>query len=131
MAIEGLSIRLYLDHHVDYRFAIDLRRFGFDVVTTHEVGNQRASDDEQLLWATEHHRVVFTQDQRDFPQIADRWFLEQRDHAGIILSVQPRRPTYGELFRRMRRLLDTLTADNMVNRLEWLDHRWSDPTWVR
>jgi hypothetical protein len=30
------------------------------------------------------------------------------------------------MLRRLLRLLDTLTADEMVNRVEWLDSRWSD-----
>lgn len=65
MAIEGLPLRLSFDHHVQSRCEVDLRRAGFDIATTREVGNEQASDDEQLLWATAHNRVVFTHDQRD------------------------------------------------------------------
>lgn len=115
MAIEGLSIRSYLDHHMHDLFAIDLRRRGFDVVKAREVGNERASDKAHLTWATSQGRVVLTLDFDDFPALADRWFLEGRDHAGIILLEQPgRRNPYGRLLRRLLRLLDTLTADDMA-----------------
>lgn len=65
MAIEGLPLRLSFDHHVQSRCEVDLRRAGFAIAITREVGNEQASDDEQLLWATAHNRVVFTHDQRD------------------------------------------------------------------
>jgi predicted nuclease of predicted toxin-antitoxin system len=126
VAIAGLSIRSYFDHHVPEQFAIDLRRREFDALMAREVGNERASDEAHLDWATTHGRVVLTSDFDDYPILASKWFLEGREHAGIILLEQPRWTSYGELLRRLLRLLDTLTADDMINRVEWLDHRWSD-----
>jgi predicted nuclease of predicted toxin-antitoxin system len=127
VAVEGLSIRLYFDHHIRGRFAVDLRRQGFEVVQAREVGNELVADEVHLRWATDHRRVIFTHDLKDFPPLAEKWFLEGRDHAGIILSVQPGRSApYNVLLRRLLRLLETLTADEMVNRVEWLDQRWSD-----
>ena len=126
MAIEGLSIRSYFDHHVHERFAIDLRRHQFDVVIAKDVGNERASDETHLRWAAEHGRVIFTSDFDDFPDLAERWFLEGRTHAGIILLEQPGRISYGRLLRRLLYLLDTLTADDMVNLVDWLDQRWDN-----
>lgn len=54
-----------------------------------------------------------------------------RDHAGIIVSVQPGHRMYRERLRRLFRLLDTLTADGMTNRLEWLDRHWSEASPTR
>jgi predicted nuclease of predicted toxin-antitoxin system len=124
VAIEGLSIRSYLDHHVHERFAVDLRRRQYDVVVAKDVGNERASDETHLAWATEHDRVVLTSDFDDYPDLAARWFFEGRTHAGIILLEQPGRLSYGRLLRRLLRLLNTLAADDMVNLVEWLDQRW-------
>ncbi|MEA2582599.1 MAG: hypothetical protein QOF33_684 [Thermomicrobiales bacterium] len=126
MAIEGLSIRSYLDHHVHERFAVDLRRRQFDVVLAKEVGNERASDETHLHWAREHGRVLLTSDFDDYPNLAEKWFFEGRDHAGIILLEQPGRISYGRLLRRLLRLLDTLAADDLINLVEWLDQRWDD-----
>lgn len=119
-------MRIYFDHHVHERSAVDLRRHRYDVVVAKDVGNERLSDETHLKWATEHGRVVPTSDFDDFPDLADQWFLEGRAHAGIILLEQPGRISYGRLLRRLLRLLDTLTADDMVNRVEWLNQRWDN-----
>jgi hypothetical protein len=55
-------------------------------------------------------------------------FNQGCDHVCILLHRQPPGISYGEMLRLLLRLLDTLTADDMVNRLEWLDDRWSDRT---
>jgi hypothetical protein len=126
VAIAGLSIRLYHDHNFHERFAVDLRRHGFDLVMAREMGHQLLSDEDHLTWATGQGRALLTHDLRDFVPLARRWNFEGRQHAGIILSEQPGPTSYGVLLRRLLRLLDTLTADDMVNRVEWLDQRWSE-----
>ncbi len=70
MAVEGLSIRLYLDHNVDPLIAIDLRRRGFNVSYASEEGLERASDNEHLEWATTEKRTILTHDQGDFRLLA-------------------------------------------------------------
>jgi predicted nuclease of predicted toxin-antitoxin system len=89
VAIEGLSIRLYFDHHVRGRFADNLRGQDFAVIQAREVGNEMATDEDYLRWATAHQMVIFTHDLKDYPPLAEKWFLEGREHTGIILSVQP------------------------------------------
>ena len=125
LVIQGLSIRCYLDQHVPDLFAYDLRKYGYDVVIAREVGNERATDEAHLLWASEHNRVILTSDFDDFPVLAERFYLNGRNHAGIILMEQPQFISYGELLRRLLKLMDTLTADEMINKVEWLDNRWS------
>ena len=125
MAIEGLSILIYLDHNVDPLLAKDARKAGYDAVAAVEVGNAALEDVDQLAWATSRSRCILTHDYDDFPKLATDWFHQGRDHAGIILCRQPPDIAYGEMLRRLLRLLDTLTADEMVNRVEWLDSRWS------
>jgi hypothetical protein len=124
VAIEGLSIRLYHDHNFHERFAVDLRRQGFDLVIARELGHQLLSDEDHLLWATGHGRTLLTHDLRDFVPLARKWNSEGRQHAGIILCEQPGPALYGLLLHRLLRLLDTLTAEEMLNRVEWLDKRW-------
>ena len=70
MAVEGLSIRLLLDHHINPRLATDLRPGGFDVTFPRELGTERASDEDHLVWATNHGRVVLTEDREDFQALA-------------------------------------------------------------
>ena len=126
MAIEGLSIRLYADHNLDDRFSVDLRGHGFDIVLAREVGNEQLSDEDHLAWAAAHGRAILTHDLKDFVPLARAWYRAGHEHGGVILSAQPGEDiSYGELLRRLLRLLDTLTADDMVNRVEWLNRRWS------
>ena len=126
MAVAGLSIRPYLDHNMDPRLATDLHRHGFDVTYAREVGNERATDEEHLTWATERGRTVVTFDRRDFRVLAEQWGEQGRDHAGIIFAVAPPRLTYGQILRRLLALLDAVSAEEMVNQVRWLDASW-DP----
>jgi hypothetical protein len=125
VAIEGLSIRLYFDHNANPRFARDLRLEGFDAVAAIELGHERLEDEQHLRWAVAHRRTLFTYDKGDFSIIADAWMTRGDEHAGIILAKAPPAISYGETLRRLLRLLDEITAEEMVNRVEWLDHRWS------
>jgi predicted nuclease of predicted toxin-antitoxin system len=128
VAVEGLSIRLLLDHHINPRLATDLRPQGFDVTFPRELGTERASDEEHLTWATERGRVVLTEDRADFQILAQRWAEHGRDHAGIILVNTAKPVSYGELLRRLRAFLDAVSAEEMVNQVRWLDERWSRGT---
>lgn len=120
MAVEGLSIRLFLDHHMDPSLATDVRRDGFDVTFPREVGTERASDEEHLTWAAEHGRVIVTFDRRDFRILAKQWTDRGQEHAGVLLCVAPGL-SYGELLRRLRAFLDVVSAEEMVNQVRWLD----------
>ena len=124
MAVAGLSIRPFFDHNVHTWFAPDLRRAGFDVVHAKEVGNDRASDEEHLLWATRQGRTVVTYDRDDFPILAQRWAEQGLDHAGIILAIAPPVISAGLVLRRLHAFLDTVSADEMVNQVRWLDGSW-------
>lgn len=125
MAVEGLSIRLLLDHHIDVQLATDLRREGFDVTFPRELGTERALDEAHLEWATSHGRVILTGDIKDFPRLAESWAEQGREHAGVLLLVGKSRLSYGELLRRLRAFLDAVPAEEMVNQVRWLDESWS------
>ena len=70
MAIEGLSLLVYLDHNVNPLLAEDARRAGYDVVAAVEVGNAALEDDEQLGWAVRQGRCLLTHDLDHFPRLA-------------------------------------------------------------
>jgi len=120
MAIAGLSIRLYFDHHVRKWYAESLRKAGFEVVVPIEAGTAGLDDDEALRWATGQGLTVFTFDQKDFPRIAKEWQTRGESHAGIIVSVSPDYVTPREVLRRLRSFLDHVTAGETVDQLLWL-----------
>ena len=121
MAIPGLTARLYLDHHVNARLATDLRARGFDVLTAHEAGLAAALDEAQLQFAAKAGRAVLTFDIADYSVLADQWYRQGKHHAGIIISDELKGPAYGELLRRVLRLLNEVTADELCDTVRHLE----------
>jgi predicted nuclease of predicted toxin-antitoxin system len=119
--LETLFVRLYLDRHIMPRLAVDLRGRGFDVQTTEEARKDTASDEEQLAFATTERRTILTFNIRDFAPLHEAWQKAQRAHAGIIVSQQLGSREYGLLLQRMLRLLNHLTAEEMVNNFVHLE----------
>src|SRR5256885_12054116 len=81
-------LRLYLDRHVMTRLAADLARQGFDCLTTQAAGNDTATDEAQLAFATAQSRTIFTYNIRDFAPLHETWLATGREHGGIIVSRQ-------------------------------------------
>ena len=127
MAIEGLSIRPYLDHNFQEQIGHALRREGFDVVIAREVGNERLSDEDHLRWATTHGRTVLTHDKVDFTMLNEMWLERGQTHTGIIICTSSQQLAFREILSRLLNLLNNVTAEEMVNRLLWLDESWSNP----
>jgi post-segregation antitoxin (ccd killing protein) len=65
------KILLYVDEDsMDEDFVQALRARNVDVLTVADVGMLHESDEEQLVWARENSRVIFSFNARDFyPQI--------------------------------------------------------------
>lgn len=86
--------RFYLDHNVSRRLVRLLREHDHDVITTAELGSERASDGLHLLSASSLDRVLVTHNERDFLMLHDAWLRWRRAwhvtaaHAGIIVLPQ-------------------------------------------
>jgi predicted nuclease of predicted toxin-antitoxin system len=119
--LEALFIRLYFDRHIMTRLAVDLRGRGYDVLTTEEAGKDTASDEEQLAFATSEKRTILTYNIRDFAPLHEAWQAAARPHAGIIVSQQLGSRQYGLLLQRMLRLLNHLTAEEMLGNFVHLE----------
>lgn len=112
-----LLIRLYLDEDVHKRVAATLRLRNFDVISAHELGKWALSDEEQLEYAVQEGRAIFSYNSPDYLRLHIEWLEQNREHYGIIVSNQI---TIGETVRRLLSLLNRVTADEMVNQLLWL-----------
>jgi predicted nuclease of predicted toxin-antitoxin system len=111
-------IKLYLDEDTISRALIRaLRARGVDIVTTQEAELMGVPDDEQLAYATAQGRVIFTFNTRDYAVLHTEYLLKQQTHAGIIVSDQVQ---VGLLVRRLLKLLDAKSAEEMQNWLEFL-----------
>jgi len=115
-----MTIRLYLDEDTSDADLLEaLRIRGMDVIAAAPSGRGGLHDDDQLRWATEQQRVLYSFNRGDFCRIHSAMMRAGESHAGIILAVQ-QRYSVGEQMRRLLRLIDTLTAEEMRNRIEFL-----------
>jgi predicted nuclease of predicted toxin-antitoxin system len=115
--VAGLFIELYLDEDVSVLVADLLRGRGFVATTTRDEGQLGKSDAEQLAFAISLGRTLLTHNRTDFEALAQEYTAAGRTHYGIILAQ--RQPSY-ELLRRLIRLLNQVTADEMENQVRYI-----------
>jgi predicted nuclease of predicted toxin-antitoxin system len=101
-------VKLYLDEDVNINLAVRLRGYGYNVVTTLEVGNLGNPDEKQLEYAANNDRVLLTHNRRDFRRLHRDWIHRAQYHCGIIVSVHI---NLEELERRMLTLLMNVSAE--------------------
>ncbi|MGE0823988.1 MAG: DUF5615 family PIN-like protein [Candidatus Binatia bacterium] len=118
--VPRLFVSLYTDEDVTSTLAPALRRRGYVAQSTMEAGNAELSDDAQLAYATERGMAILTYNIQDFVPLAQTWFLSGREHARISLSEQFSQDQFGELLRRILRLLNRWTADELRNQIVFL-----------
>lgn len=111
-------IKLYLDEDVISRVLIRaLQARAVDVFTAQEAERIGASHREQLAYAATHGRTILTFNTRDFAVLHTEYLSQQQAHAGIIVSDQIQ---VGLMVRRLLKLLDAKSAEEMQNWLEFL-----------
>ena len=88
------------------------------MITAMEASMAGRADEQQLEWAASNGRAIYSFNRGDFYSLHTNWLREGRHHSGIILSRQGL--SVGEQMRRLLRLIDTLTAEEMGNRIEFL-----------
>ncbi len=114
------SISLYLDEDTISRALIrSLRARGVDILTAREANRLGFSDQEQLAFAASQGRVILTFNTRDYAKLHTKYILQQRNHAGIIVSDQIQ---VGLLVRRLLKLIDAKSSDEMQDWLEFLSN---------
>lgn len=114
-------VRYYFDEDCQSGgLAAALRQHGVEVLTTNEAGICGVSDDAQLQHAANVGFVLVTNNISDFAALHNGWLSEGRHHAGIVLCPQ-QAYSIGEIIRRLTHLRRVLTAEQMHDRLEWLN----------
>jgi len=80
------EIRLYVDEDAsEGAVIVALRARAIDVVTTAETGHLGAADADQLAWATEQERVLYTFNVRDFARLHGEYLSKGLRHCGIVV----------------------------------------------
>jgi predicted nuclease of predicted toxin-antitoxin system len=110
--------KLYLNEHLSPRLAEQLRKYGFDVTSTLEQRMVEADDDEQLAYAASDRRAIVTFNHKDFAVRHARYLAEGREHWGIVLSTEE---AVDVVRRRLLRLLNTVSAEELKNQIRWLN----------
>lgn len=110
----SLFARVYLDEDVSVLVAVLLQAYGFDATTTRDGGMLGQTDEAQLAHAAGQGRCMVTHNRVHFERLHLRMLESGAGHAGMIVSAE-RRPH--ELARRIARLLNALTAEEIANQL--------------
>ena len=106
------KIRYYTDENVSRAIIYGLRQRGVNVLSVPEADMLSASDEEQLAFAIEQKRVIFTHDD-DFLKLATG-----SEHAGIVYGSQ--QLSIGNIIRSLMLIYDVLDAKDIKNQVEFL-----------
>lgn len=114
------GIRLYVDEDAAETAVIDgLRQRGMDVVSVFDAAMASATDEEQLAFALADNRTLYSLNVGDFCRLHNQWLADGRHHLGIILITR-QQISVGEKIRRIDELATRRTAEEMVDRIEFL-----------
>ncbi len=114
------KIKLYFDADAQRgSVVVSLRERGVDVQTANEAGLADAKDDEQLAYAAEQGRTLYTFNVGHFLQLHAAYIAAGKTHSGIILAPQ-QRYAIGEQMRCLLRLVNTRTAEQMRDNIAFL-----------
>ncbi len=111
------ELRFFTDEDIYRATTLSLRKAGFDVISTPEAGRLGESDESQLQWASDQHRVIATFNVAHFVNLHTEWMKQGRNHSGIVVSSQR---SIGDLSRRLLHLASVLDSDTIKDRLEFL-----------
>ena len=114
------QIRLYLDEDAGQRSVVEaLRNLKIDVITTWEAKNIQLPDPDQLVWATQQGRVIYTFNVGDFCRLHKSYMMRSMSHTGIIVAPK-QRYSVGEQVKAIANLIATRSAEDIKNQLIFL-----------
>lgn len=115
-----MRIKLYIDEDaMAHRLAQELGMRGIDVTTALTQSMIEREDKEHLEYAVSQGRTLYSFNVGDYYKLHSEWMREGVNHTGIILAQQ-QRFSIGEQLRRILRIIATIQAEDMQNRIEFL-----------
>jgi hypothetical protein len=114
------GVRLYVDEDAsEMAVIVGLRARGVDLCTTLEAGRLGTSDSDQLAYAAEQERAIYTFNASDFARLHRDCLRAGRSHAGIIV-ISEQRYSIGEKIRRLAAFIHSMTAESLRDRIVYL-----------
>ncbi len=115
------QICFYLDEDtINAALVKALRNANLNVVTVADAGRLGYPDEEQLIWATEQGRVIYSFNIGDFCRLHRDFIVQERNHAGIVLASQ-QQYSIGQQLRGLLKLASDNSSEEMVNQLMFLN----------
>ena len=118
---EGLDsvdrIKLFIDEDVHAALCAILRRRGFDVIHAQDSDRKGNSDREQLDYAVQQKRCLFSFNVKDYVLLHNKYVQQGKEHWGVIVSKQL---PIGETLRRILKVLQRNTQYSMKNSIIFL-----------
>lgn len=113
-------IRLYMDEDAAETAIVNaLSNADYDVLTAHQAATEGDDDQKQLKFAASEGRAIYTLNTADFAMLHAQFLASGRSHAGII-TFPEQRYGMGEKRRRLLAFLNSMTAEEMIDRIEYL-----------
>lgn len=114
------QICFYLDEDAGKKSLVNaLRNAGVDVITTAEIDRLGSSDENQLIWAMEQNRVIYSFNVGDFYRLHNAYLEQQKKHSGIVVAAK-QSYSIGEQLRGLLKLVESMEAEDMENQLVFL-----------
>jgi predicted nuclease of predicted toxin-antitoxin system len=111
------SPKLLLDEHIWAYLAKLLREQGFDVIHVNEVDLNATPDEKIMAYAADKHRAVVTFNVKDYIPLAIQYVEDGKEHYGVVVSKEL---SHGELKRQVMKLLENVTAEELMNAVRYL-----------
>lgn len=115
--IKKNSPKLLLDEHIWAYLAKILREQGFDVVHVNEINLDAAPDDQIMQYAAGEHRAIVMFNIKHYIPLSIQYFKEGKELYGVVASKEI---SHGELKRRVTNLLESVTAEELMNAVRYL-----------
>jgi hypothetical protein len=114
------QLRLYVDEDAEEHAVVrGLRARGVDVLTTSDADRLGSTDADQLSYAIELQRSLYTFNVRDFAWL-HRQHLERGSHHFGIIVIPDQRYSIGEKVRCLAGFIARTSAEEMLDRMEYL-----------
>src|SRR5579884_1553289 len=81
----AVTVRFYLDEDLSPIIAALARRYGIDIVSSHELGRNGTTDEEQLRYAAQEGRAIVTENRGHFIALTFAFQEKRQPHAGVLL----------------------------------------------